>query len=350
MPTIAAANTLSATAYKTASGERRNDTQKGSKEARGSVAVADPAESERGDHDSCQSRHSRQNQRLYEELGNNAAAARAQRRAQTDLRLAHRCARIHENRDVQTDKHEQSNKNTLHREETGHIHGSVDASKRPRVRHRLGPQRRVDFWKRQGGALADGCQFGLRTCERRAGCEPPEHHKSRPRQWLGRRKAHAQRHPEVIVDGEGEALRHHADDGMRSGSQLNSSSQNGGVTREPIPPDVLADHDHGRCALALVFLLDIPAHQRPDPGHSESRGTHRRNADALGLCAGSDQVWRKDSECADLLNGFQLFAPDVVIAQNARFRIACRRVPNLNRDKAVAFIEGHRRSQEVVID
>ena len=153
-----------------------------------------------------------------------------------------------------------------------------------------------------------------------------------------------------MIDREREALRHHADDGMRSGPQLDGPSQNGGITREPIPPDVLADHDHGRRALALVVLHEIPAHQRPDPSHSESRGAHRRNADALRLCAGSDQVWRKRSECADLLNGFQLFAPDVVIVQDAPFGLACRRVPNLNRDNAVAFLEGQRRSQEVAIN
>jgi hypothetical protein len=40
MPMIAAANTLSATAYKTASGESRNDIQKGSSEAMGCMAAA----------------------------------------------------------------------------------------------------------------------------------------------------------------------------------------------------------------------------------------------------------------------------------------------------------------------
>lgn len=151
-------------------------------------------------------------------MGHNAAAARAQRGAQADLRLAHRRARVHENHDVQTDKSEQSHENTLHFEETGHIHASVDAGERPGVRHHLGTERRVDLWKAQSGALADGCQFGLRTCERRAGRQPPEHPKRRPRQWLRHREARPERYPEVIVHGEGEALRHHAGHGMRSGS------------------------------------------------------------------------------------------------------------------------------------
>ena len=238
----------------------------------------------------------------------------------------------------------------LHHVEPGHVFGFVHAKERVSVGHHPGPELRVDLWKRQGRALADGCQFGLRTFERRARREPPEHHKVRPGQRLGRRGARAQRHPEAMIDREREALRHHADYGMRSGPQLDGPSQNGGITREPIPPDVLADHDHGRRALALVVLHEIPAHQRPDPSHSESRGAHRRNADALRLCAGSDQVWRNRSECADLLNGFQLFAPDVVIVQDAPFGLACRRVPNLNRDNAVAFLEGQRRSQEGAIN
>src|SRR5687767_872887 len=113
-----------------------------------------------------------------------------------------------------------------------------------------------------------------------------------------------------MIDREREALRHYADDGMRSGAQLEVPSQNGGIARESSPPDVLADHDHRWRALALVVLLDIPAYQRPNPSHSESRGAHRSNTDTLRLCTGNDQVWSNRSECADLLNRFQLLPPD----------------------------------------
>lgn len=89
--------------------------------------------------------------------------------------------------------------------------------------------------------------------------------------------------------------------------------------------------------------------KRPDPGQAESGGAHRCNADALGLDAGSDQVWPEDCECADLLNGFQRFAPDVVIVQAAPFGLTCCRVPNLDRDNAVTLLERYRRAEESAV-
>src|SRR5262245_5182620 len=105
-------------------------------------------ETERGHCDSRQSRYSRQNKRLDEELGNNAAAARAQRSAQADFLLTHRRAGVHENRNVQTDKYDQRSEKTLRREETGQVLGSVQANKGVSVGQRLGPELRVDLWKR----------------------------------------------------------------------------------------------------------------------------------------------------------------------------------------------------------
>src|SRR5262249_18869403 len=94
-----------------------------------------------------------------------------------------------------TDKHEQGNQKTLHREETVHVLGAVQASKRVSVRQHLRTELRVDLWKSQVRALTDGSQFALRTFERRTGRDPPEHHTIRPHRCLRRRQARAQRYP-----------------------------------------------------------------------------------------------------------------------------------------------------------
>ena len=241
-------------------------------------------------------------------------------------------------------------KTPLRHEDTAHVCGSVDVEQRVGVRQHLGAQLRIKFWKRQSRALADARQFSLCTGERRAGREPPEHHQRRPHPWLGRRRARAERYPEVIVDRKREALRHHADDGMWGGSQLDGPAKNRGITQKPIPPDVLADHDDGRRSLPIVLLVEIPSHQRWNPSHTESGGAHRCHADTLRLGARSDQVGHQYSECADLLNGAQPFAPHMVVVEVAPFGRTCCRVPELERDNPVTLLEGQRRNKENAIN
>jgi hypothetical protein len=79
------------------------------------------------------------------------------------------------------------------------------------------------------------------------------------------------RHPDLYAVRKIEALRHHADDGMRQALKRDRLADDLRITAEPIPPEVVAQDRDRRLSGALVSGADVAAHQGGGAHHAEER-------------------------------------------------------------------------------
>jgi hypothetical protein len=76
-----------------------------------------------------------------------------------------------------------------------------------------------------------------------------------------RRRVDTERRPRLVVEREGEALRHDADDGRLLRTEPNDPPDHGGVRREAALPHAEAEHDHGGRLALRVALNQKPSVQ-----------------------------------------------------------------------------------------
>ena len=210
----------------------------------------------------------------------------------------------------------------------------------------LRPQVRVRLRKRRRRALSDHRQFRLRRRHRRARRQPSEDPQYRTRTARRRRRVHAERYPILMVHRKREALGHHADDRVVGGPEPDLLPKDGGVLPEARLPDVVADDDHPRRRVALIFGREKPSEQRGHPRHAKPARTHRRDAhhfrQPIARLQRRDVVLKR----ADLDDGRHLIPPGHEVVERLLILVVLRDVPVLERDDAVPFVERQRGRQQ----
>ena len=193
-----------------------------------------------------------------------------------------------------------------------------------------------------GGLLAretlpDRRQLRLRRVEGRAGREQAEHGDRRPGPRRMRVVDDAQRRPHLVRDRERETLAHHADDGHVFRPELHAPAEHSGVTPEPRPPDVVADHRDRRRTGALVGLHQHAPHERRAIRDAKGGGGDLGDLHGTGVSLRHDQVARHVTPRPQLRHGPQRAAPDVEVVQRALLGTLRRDVPVADLHEAVAL-------------
>ena len=191
-----------------------------------------------------------------------------------------------------------------------------------------------------GGLLAretlpDRRQLRLRRVEGRAGREQAEHGDRRPGPRRMRVVDDAQRRPHIVRDRKRETLAHHADDGHVFRPELHGPAEHSGVTPEPRPPDVVADHRDRRRTGALVGLRQHAPHERRAIRDAKGGGGDLGDLHGTGVSLRHDQVARHVTPRPQLRHGPQRAAPDVEVVQRAWLGTLRRDVPVADLHEAV---------------
>ncbi len=154
----------------------------------------------------------------------------------------------------------------------------------------------------------------------------------------------------LVLEREGEPLRHDANDGMVHLAQLHGCVERGGIRAEPAAPHRIADHHDGCRARPFIVRADDTAHHRGDTGHCESRGGHLGYLDRFRCSGRDDQVLRQRPEGADVLHRRELLSPGQEILLHERLRLVLLRVPLLKRDDAVPLRQRQIRGTQLLAD
>ena len=190
-------------------------------------------------------RNAAEHECLGEHLHDDPAATRADGAPHDELALARGGAREQQQGDVAADEHEQHHREDVDREENPEILARWRREEQLGVGRHLRLQMFVRGRLLERRTAADRRQLRLRGLEGRAGSEHAEdrHRGTRTRRLV--QAVGAQRHPQVVRDGEREAFAHHPDHRRVIVSQLHGAAEHIGVAPEARSPHVVTDHGHG---------------------------------------------------------------------------------------------------------
>ena len=228
-----------------------------------------------GDGDAEHGPHDREQHALSEKLPNQAAAARADRRADGDLPLPHRRARQQQARDVGAGDDQQKRRRAEQREERR----PEDADDLGRERNRTRGVVAVGGWIFNPEALRQRAQLVVRSLDGDTRFQPGDRlHEMGAAAVLGDVPRDAM--PDVGPVRIRKPLRHHADDGEQRAVERDRLADNRRVAAETFAPQAMADH---RDPVARVggTLRETGAEHRLHAEHGEEVRRRLDRADPL---------------------------------------------------------------------
>jgi hypothetical protein len=216
----------------------------------------------------------------------------------------------------------------------------------------IGEDPRPEVLVRRGEVRAqprrDHVELGARILQRRPFGEAAEDLDRRPRPRRERRAVGAERDPEVLVLGEGEARRHHTHHGRRGAAHLERAADDARIGIEARRPERVTEDQHQWLGRILV------------PGEDRAPVQRRRSHDAEGARGdlGADRrldlaVLRREVALeahrgAEPLDGSQLPAPGGEVVQQPRLRREGVDVPFVQRDDPIGVGDREARVLELV--